>query len=77
MADCREEDDGERTTFAAKAKNRIKYGSTTAASTASLSPDKAELYIKHEVKDGESLASIALRYGLKVSPISCCLDRCH
>lgn len=74
MAECNEDEESERAIFRDKTKNKTGYGSCASAASVSAtgypSPDKAEYYIKHEVKDGESLASIALRYGLKVSHLT-------
>lgn len=67
-------EDSEKTTFGNCAKHKTKYGSTTPTGGTCSSPDNAEFYIKHQVQDGESLVSVALRYGLKVIVLFSLID---
>ena len=61
--------DDEKTILGKSVRNKIKYGTAPSGygSTSAPSSDSTELYIKHPVLDGETLVSIALKYGLKVS----------
>jgi LysM repeat protein len=61
--------DDEKTILGKSVRNKIKYGTVPSGydSTSAPSSDSTELYIKHPVLDGETLVSIALKYGLKTS----------